>query len=95
MLLIIIGGNFRTFSNVFISVSILFLLSCSSQEDVAVADFDVSRIEGDYSINMKMDFSGPRPEISVFGGSATVELTGSDSFTLFIDFPDDFITANF
>ena len=80
------------------TISVFFLvslISCSSKEDVQLADFDVSRIEGDYSINMKMDFSGPRPEVSVFGGTATIDLISSDNFTLFIDFPDDYITTTF
>jgi hypothetical protein len=82
-------------SKVFVVLSILFLLSCSSQEDVPVADFDIARIEGEYSVNLNIEYSGPRPTVSVFNGSLSVNMTGSNDFTLSIEFPGDYITEVF
>lgn len=83
------GPLFRILSLIFI----ILVTSCSKKEDVPVANFNIEEIAGDYTAQLKMDFSGPRPAVSVFGGTMTVSLTGSDTFSMFIDFPDDYITT--
>ena len=91
----ITGKLFRISKRLLPILGVVIFLSCSSQDEVPVADFDVASIQGEYAAQMKMDFAGPRPEVSVFGGSATVALTGSDNFTISITFPDDYFTSTF
>jgi hypothetical protein len=89
------GEIFRVSQKLLPVLGVALFLSCSNSDEVPVADFDVASIQGEYAAQMKMDFAGPRPEVSVFGGSATVAFSGSDSFTISITFPDDYFTSNF
>ena len=72
----------------------IFIFSCSGEDQIPVANFDTSKIEGEYTVNMKLDYFGPRPTVSVFNGSLTVDMTNANNFNMAIIFPSDFLTAN-
>ncbi len=84
-----IFGILRKISPLFLSI---FILACSGQEEVPVANFDTSKIVGEYTIDLKIDYAGPRPTVSVFNGSLIVKMVNSNSFTLAIEFPGDYLT---
>ena len=86
------GKISRYFSRLIPVVFLVFTLGCG-EDEAPVASFDITEIVGDYTAQLKMDFSGPRPEVSVFGGSLNVTLINAQQFTLSIDFPDDYITT--
>ena len=86
------GEIFRIFKKVSPLLLSIFILSCGGKDEVPVANFDASKIEGEYSIDLKIDYAGPRPAVSVFNGSLIVDMVGSDSFTMAIEFPGDYLT---
>jgi len=84
-----IFGLLKRVSPLFLSI---FILSCGEESEAPVANFDTSKIEGEYSVNLIIDYEGTRPEVSIFNGSLMVDMINSERFTLAIDFEGDYFT---